>query len=74
MRRVMLIVNPRSGSASPRTTEIIAKALAADFKLERADTTARLHAAELAADAVDRGFDAVIAFGGDGTMNEAAQA
>lgn len=58
---------------SARTKEVIVKALQADFKLEAADTLRRSHATELARDAVDRGFDAVVAFGGDGTINEAAQ-
>ncbi|MDQ3951497.1 MAG: diacylglycerol kinase family lipid kinase [Actinomycetota bacterium] len=74
MQRVLLIVNARAGSVRARTKEVIAKALSADFKLDVADTMSRNHASELAADAVDRGFDAVIAFGGDGTVNEAAQA
>ena len=69
----MLISNPRAGSASPRTREVISKALAADFKVEVEETTARAHATELARDAVDRGFDAVIVFGGDGTINEVMQ-
>lgn len=73
VQRVLLIVNARAGSVRARTKEVIAKALSADFKLDLADTMSRNHASELAADAVDRGFDAVIAFGGDGTVNEAAQ-
>ncbi|MDQ3981450.1 MAG: diacylglycerol kinase family lipid kinase [Actinomycetota bacterium] len=73
MQRVLLIVNSRAGSVRARTREVIAKALSADFKLEVADTMSRNHASALAADAVDRGFDAVVAFGGDGTVNEAAQ-
>lgn len=52
---------------------MIVKALQADFKLEVADTERRDHATDLAQDAVDRGFDAVVVFGGDGTVNEAAQ-
>ncbi|MGH2819928.1 MAG: diacylglycerol/lipid kinase family protein [Actinomycetota bacterium] len=73
MHNVMLIVNAYAGTVSGRTREVIAKALAADFKLEMAVTEARRHASELAFDAVDRDFDAVIVFGGDGTINEAAQ-
>lgn len=73
VQRVLLIVNARAGSVRARTKEVIAKALSADFKLDVADTLSRNHASELAADAVDRGFDAVVAFGGDGTVNEAAQ-
>jgi diacylglycerol kinase family enzyme len=73
VRSVFLVSNPRAGSANPRRTQAIAKVLSADFKLEVGDTTARDHATELARDAVDRGFDAVIALGGDGTINEVAQ-
>ena len=69
----MLIANPRAGSASPRKKEVIAKALSADFKIDVEETNARAHATELARDAVDRGFDAVVAFGGDGTINEVMQ-
>lgn len=73
MEPVLLVVNARAGSVSPRRKEVIAKALSADFKLEVADTMRRGHATELARDAVDRGFRAVLAFGGDGTINEVAQ-
>jgi diacylglycerol kinase family enzyme len=71
--KVMLISNPRAGSVSARTNEVIVKALSADFKLESQVTNHRDHAIELARDAVDRDFDAVLAFGGDGTINEVAQ-
>jgi diacylglycerol kinase family enzyme len=74
VKRVLLISNAYAGSVSTRAREVIAKALSADFKLENEETVGRGHASELARDAVDRGFDAVVAFGGDGTANEAAQA
>lgn len=70
---MLLISNERAGSVSARTKEVITKALQADFKLEVVDTERRDHASDLAQDAVDRGFDAVLVFGGDGTVNEAAQ-
>lgn len=70
---MLLISNAYAGSVSRRTKEVIVKALQADFKLETVDTQSRAHATELARDAVDRDFDAVIAFGGDGTINEVAQ-
>lgn len=73
MEKVMLVSNPHAGSVSARTREVIVKALQADFKLEAVDTTHRNHAVELGRDAVDREFDAVLAFGGDGTINETAQ-
>ena len=73
VQRVLLMVNARAGSVRARTKEVIAKALSADFKLDVTDTMSRNHASRLAADAVEGGFDAVVAFGGDGTVNEAAQ-
>ncbi len=73
MNRVLLISNQFARSVSPRTREVIAKALSADCKLEAVETASRQHATELARDAVDRGFEAVVVFGGDGTINEAAQ-
>ena len=73
MRSVVLISNPRAGSVSRRTRDVIQRALSADFKLEVVETLRRDHAQELARDAADRGFDAVVAFGGDGTVNEVAQ-
>lgn len=73
MKKVRLIANPRAGSVSRRTKQVIKHALAAEFKLEADFTESRNHATELARDAVDRGFDAVLAFGGDGTVNETVQ-
>lgn len=73
MEKVLLVSNAYAGSVSQRVKEVIVKALSADFKLEVADTSARGHASELSAEAVDLGFDAVVAFGGDGTINEVAQ-
>ncbi len=73
MEKVMLIANPQAGSVSASTREVMVKALEADFKVEDFETQARDHASELARDAVDRDFDAVVAFGGDGTINEVAQ-
>lgn len=73
MPKVLLISNSFAGSVSPRTREVIVKALAADFDLDVTETTSRDHASGLAHEAVARGFDAVLAFGGDGTINEVAQ-
>lgn len=68
-----MISNERAGAVSAATKEVIVKALAADFKLDVADTTRRDHASDLAEEGVDRGFDAILVFGGDGTVNETAQ-
>ena len=69
----MLVSNLHAGSVSTPTREVIIKALQADFKVEAVDTARRNHGTDLARDAVDRDFDAVLAFGGDGTINEVAQ-
>ena len=74
MKRVLLVTNSFAGSVSKRAHEVIVKALSADFKVEAETTQSRDHATELGRDAVERGFDAVFAFGGDGTINEVAQA
>lgn len=73
MQRVLFVSNARAGAVSTRTREVIVKALSADFDLELAETTSRGHAIDLGRSAVADGFDAVIAFGGDGTVNEVAQ-
>src|SRR5262245_58368675 len=77
--RAAVIVNPISGRAGRRTDagrerqELAARTLreiniAADVVL----TNARGHGAELARVFVARSFDRVIAWGGDGTVNEVA--
>src|SRR5437763_12702460 len=73
VEKVFVVSNAHAGSVSPRTKSVIVKALQAEFNIELADTTARNHASDLARDAVARGFDAILAFGGDGTINEVAQ-
>lgn len=73
MKSVLLISNAWAGSVSTRAKDAIAEVLQSDFKVDVVDTTSRDHATELAREAVDREFDAVLAFGGDGTVNEIAQ-
>lgn len=75
-RRCLLIVNPRSGTSEKG--KIIKKAiehlLAAQWNVEAAYTEHAGHATELAANAARAGFEAVVAVGGDGTVNETAKA
>jgi diacylglycerol kinase family enzyme len=68
--RALLVVNPTATATTPRTREVLASALASEVKLDIAVTRARGHAAELAAQARVDGLDAVVALGGDGTVNE----
>jgi diacylglycerol kinase family enzyme len=69
--RAILIVNPNATTTTPRTRDIITRALSSAIDLEVIDTTHRLHAMDLARQARRDGLDAVITLGGDGTVNEA---
>jgi diacylglycerol kinase family enzyme len=68
--RALLIVNPHATSTTERRRDLLAHALAAEVSLRVEHTTARGHAAELAAAAVDDGTRLVVVHGGDGTVNE----
>ncbi|MHB1569133.1 MAG: diacylglycerol/lipid kinase family protein [Solirubrobacteraceae bacterium] len=71
-RRVLVIVNPYATTVSGRLSKLVVHALRDRYEVVAVDTRARDHATELARDAVRSGFDAVVAFGGDGTLNEVA--
>jgi diacylglycerol kinase family enzyme len=66
----VLIENPKAGSTTPGLRRVAEKALEATFDLELVQTNARGHAAALAREAVEAGAKTVIAYGGDGTVNE----
>ena len=68
--RALAVTNPNATSMSPRTRDVIVRALGSELKIDVAETAARGHAADLAAQAHADGFDLVIAVGGDGTVNE----
>lgn len=70
MSHAVLIENPKAGRSSPGALKVAERALAATFELELVTTNARGHAAALAREAVAAGAKTVIAFGGDGTVNE----
>lgn len=70
-RRVKLIFNPHAqrGRAGEVATEL--QAIATRFGVaEWVSTEHPMHAAQLAQDAAQRGFEVVVALGGDGTANE----
>ena len=68
--RALLVVNPTATTTRSRTRDVLASALAGQLDLEIVETTHRGHAVELGARAAQEKLDAVVAFGGDGTVNE----
>ncbi len=75
-RRILLIINPISGTMSKEGLEerVTARLAKAGFAVETAYTERAGHGFELAARAADKGYYGVIAAGGDGTVNEIAGA
>ena len=76
---VLAIVNPLSGTTSAEQKKLLQDAFmrranALDYAPEVVQTTHPGHATDLAAEAVERGVNRIIAIGGDGTINETAQA
>jgi diacylglycerol kinase family enzyme len=71
-RRMLLIVNPYATTVSNRLKNLVVYALQGRFEVETVDTEAQNHAIEIGREVRDRGYDAVVAFGGDGTLNEVA--
>lgn len=68
--RALVVVNPNATSTSRRTRDVLLSALAGAADVTITTTTHRNHAAELSEQARADGVDAVIAYGGDGTVNE----
>ncbi len=75
--RVVVVYNPQSGRGAKnkeRLKPLVIETLArAGLEATAVPTEREGHAAELASEASEEGFDAVIAWGGDGTLNEVAQ-
>jgi diacylglycerol kinase family enzyme len=69
--RGLLIMNPKATTASEGTLDVLVGALSSELELRHEHTRYRGHAADLAEQAAADGVDVVIAFGGDGTVNEA---
>jgi diacylglycerol kinase family enzyme len=71
-KRMLVIVNPYATTVSDRLKNLVVYALQGRYEVEAIDTQARDHATELTRQAAREGYDVVVAFGGDGTVNEAA--
>ncbi|MHB1612835.1 MAG: diacylglycerol/lipid kinase family protein [Actinomycetes bacterium] len=68
--RVLVVLNPRATSTTPRTREVITAALGSGHEVQTVVTQARGHARDLAARATKSGVGLVVVVGGDGTVNE----
>lgn len=71
-KRMLIIVNPYASTVSDRLRHLVVYALQGRYEVDAVDTEARGHAIELCREAAHEGYDVVVAFGGDGTVNEAA--
>jgi diacylglycerol kinase family enzyme len=70
-RRMLVIVNPYASTVSDRLKGLVVYALEGRFDVDAVDTEGRGHATEICREAALEGYDVVVAFGGDGTVNEA---
>jgi diacylglycerol kinase family enzyme len=71
-KQMLIIVNPYATTVSDRLKNLVVYALRGTYQVHAVETEARDHATELCRDAARQGYDVVVAFGGDGTVNEAA--
>ena len=71
-KRMLIIVNPYATTVSDRLKNLVVYALQARYEVEAESTEAKDHATEIGREAIDGGYDIVVAFGGDGTLNEVA--
>jgi diacylglycerol kinase family enzyme len=71
-RRMLIIVNPYAATVSDRLRHLVVYALQGRFEVDAVDTEAPGHATEICREAAHEGYDLVVAFGGDGTINEVA--
>src|SRR5919206_5009308 len=69
---MLVIVNPYATTVSDRLRNLVVYALGSRYAVEAIDTEERGHAVQICREAASEGYDVVVAFGGDGTVNEAA--
>ena len=71
-KRMLVIVNPYATTVSDRLRHLVVYALESRYAVEAVDTEKPHHATQICREAAGEGYDVVVAFGGDGTVNEAA--
>jgi diacylglycerol kinase family enzyme len=69
---MLIIVNPYATTVSDRLKNLVVYALQGRYEVETVSTEAQNHATEIGREVRDHGYDVVVAFGGDGTLNEIA--
>jgi diacylglycerol kinase family enzyme len=67
---MLLIVNPYATTVSDRLKNLVVYALQGRYEVETVTTESQNHATEIGREVRDHGYDLVVAFGGDGTLNE----
>jgi diacylglycerol kinase family enzyme len=68
--RALLIINPHATSMTAHNAGLVVRALGSRLELDTRQTEYRGHAGKLAAASAAEGYDLVVTFGGDGTVNE----
>lgn len=68
--RMLIIVNPYATTVSDRLKNLVVYALQGRYEVEAITTEAKDHATEIGREAREGGYDVVVSFGGDGTLNE----
>jgi len=71
-KQMLIIVNPYATTVSNRLKNLVVYALQGRYEVETVSTEAQNHATEIGREVRDHGYDVVVAFGGDGTLNEVA--
>jgi diacylglycerol kinase family enzyme len=67
---MLMIVNPYATTVSDRLKNLVVYALQGRYEVQAVQTEAQNHAIEIGREARDGGYDIVVAFSGDGTLNE----
>ncbi len=71
-KRMLIIANPYATTMTAPLRNLVVAALHGRYEVEAIDTQARGHATDLCRDAAHEGYDVIVSFGGDGTVNEIA--